>query len=124
MDLSTAYAYCYQTSGNFIKRLNVNTGSIYQLIMNEVIPKDKIYSFKIKLISKSGDIGVGIMDKKQGKGNQYSQGQAYAVLYCSSKQVYPSSYGTQGKGFSAGESIEVVVELAKGKIDFKVSGNI
>jgi hypothetical protein len=64
------------------------------------------------------------MDQKQGKSNTYSYGQTYAVLYDSSNQLYPSSFGTQGSGMKVGETVEVVVDLAKGNVEFKVGENV
>lgn len=99
-----------------IKRIN-NNGTRYQIILNEVIPKDKIYSFKIKFTSVgSRDITVGIIDRKVGKNNQHSQGQAYAIAYQDNTGKLFPNFGNQGGGIVQGEILEVVVDSKRNKV--------
>jgi predicted SnoaL-like aldol condensation-catalyzing enzyme len=67
---------------------------------------------------------LGIVDRVKGKNNQNSQGKDYAVYYfCYNGQVYPRNLGINGEVINSGEIVEVVVELSKGKVEFKV-GNL
>jgi hypothetical protein len=51
--------------------------------MEEVIPKDKIYCFKIKVVyTYNSSIMLGIVDRPAGKNNQSSDEQNYAIYYC------------------------------------------
>jgi hypothetical protein len=71
IDISASYGHHFLVSGSIIKRLNTyNNGNLCQLVIRDVIPKDKVYSFKIKLVYFQGtNIMVGITDIKQGKNN-------------------------------------------------------
>jgi hypothetical protein len=61
--------------------------------MFEVIPKNKVYRFKIKLsLITNNTITIGIIDRLKGKTNQYcwSNNYDYALLYAGfSGQVRP-----------------------------------
>jgi hypothetical protein len=91
--------------------------------MEEVIPKDKVYRFKIKITyTQFSCIMFGIVDRLAGKNNQYSYGQNYAIYYyCYDGRVFPYSLGIKGVRINNGETVEVVVDLSKGKVEFKVS---
>jgi hypothetical protein len=61
--------------------------------MKEIIPRNKIYSYKIKLSHISSSfVNLGIVDRLAGKYNQCSLGQYYAILYCGSNgKIYQKS---------------------------------
>jgi hypothetical protein len=48
IDKTTPYYNQFQVLGNKIKRIG-NNCNCYQILMEEVIPKDKVYRFKIKI---------------------------------------------------------------------------
>jgi hypothetical protein len=122
VDKTTPYYNQFSITGKTIKYIG-NNQSWHQILMSEVIPKDKGYSFKIKVINTQYSyIMLGIVDRLAGKNNQYSQGKEYAIYYyCYDGYVYPSNLGIKGVKINSGETMEVVVDLSKGKVEFKVS---
>ena len=102
MDHTCPYYNQYMICGNIIKRQNGN-GNWYQILAKEVIPKDKIYKFQVLFACVgSRSILVGVIDRKAGKNNQYSQGQVYAIAYQDNNgQLFPN-FGNQGGGVAQG----------------------
>jgi hypothetical protein len=90
-----------------------------------VIPKDKLYRFRIKITNtKKSLIILGIVDRLLGKKNEYSHGENYGIYYdCYNGYVYPK-FGCIGTAIKSGETAEVEVDLSKGKVEFRVSGII
>jgi hypothetical protein len=75
--------------------------------MDYVIPKDKVYCFKIKITySINSNIVLGIVDRLAGKNNQYSFGKNYAIYYyCANGYVYPTNLGIKGEKVNNGETL-------------------
>jgi hypothetical protein len=92
--------------------------------IHEVIPKNKIYSFKVKIVNTQlRHIMVGVVDQLIGRNNtHYSYNNSYSILYCGyNGHLYPK-FGYYGDGFKSGDIVEVVVALSKAQIGFRVSG--
>jgi hypothetical protein len=65
------------------------------------------------------------LDRTSGKNNQFSSGKDYALYYdCFNGNVYPYHLGVKGIKVNVGETVEVIVDLTRGKVDFKVSNAI
>jgi hypothetical protein len=94
--------------------------------MDEVIQKDKVNCFKIKIINTNNSaIILGIVDRLTGKNNTDSHGQNYAIYYdCRDGSVYPQNLGIKGVKVINGETISIIGDLSKGKVEFKVNGII
>jgi hypothetical protein len=91
--------------------------------MKEVIPKNKVYSFKIKITNtQKSDLMLGVVDRLIGKDKQLSHYEKYAIYFhCYDGKVFPNSLRIYGVKVNKGETVEVVVDLSKSKVEFKVS---
>jgi hypothetical protein len=79
-DTLNPFANKFEMKNNLIKMVN-NSGPTYsncwhKMAINEVIPKNKIYSFKVKIVNtQSRYITVGIADRLTARNNsQYVHG--------------------------------------------------
>jgi hypothetical protein len=65
---------------------------------------------------------LGIVDRLVGKSDQDSCGKDYAIYYyCYNGQLYPTKLGIKRVSLNNGDTVEVSVDLSKGKVEFKVS---
>ena len=94
-----------------------------QLLMDVEVARGRLFAFKISIIkSKNNRILVGIAEKQARKNEQHSYLVKQAAAYSGRSGKKSPGDVQEGAGFKVGDTVETVVNLDQGKIDWKVNG--
>lgn len=111
----------YTFDGKALQRL-VDNGTYYQFVFFELVPFDKQFTFKIKIVkSPNKNIYIGVVDYDKQKQQSCSYGSSNAVCYRTSDGYKFPSGGTEGGGVSDGETVEVKVDRKTSTIKWFVN---
>lgn len=88
-------------TGNKITLVGESTWT--QILIDDEIPNNKIYSFKVKMTNTpSRNVMVGIVDRKKQKNTRYSQSTKDALCYYAANGHKYPNLGQEGAGLNQG----------------------